>query len=113
MPGKVCKTPGAKRGHPATLEPLGGLSLAGCMVRKRPTHEFRASVGAAAGSWDNYRAPVDLGGPLNASGSVRGRIVAAAADGKDFREGVSAAARFQARPVPLGSALQCHAQRAR
>jgi outer membrane receptor for ferric coprogen and ferric-rhodotorulic acid len=56
------------------------------MIRKRATREFRASVGAGAGSWDNYRVNVDLGGPLNASGSVRGRIVAAAADGKDFRD---------------------------
>jgi outer membrane receptor for ferric coprogen and ferric-rhodotorulic acid len=58
------------------------------MVRKRPTHEFKASMGASAGSWDNYRADVDLGGPLNASGRVRGRLVAAAADGKDFRDNV-------------------------
>ncbi|MDR2325545.1 MAG: TonB-dependent receptor [Acidovorax sp.] len=58
------------------------------MVRKRPTHEFKASVGASAGSWGNYRTDADLGGPLNASGTVRGRIVAAAADGKDFRDNV-------------------------
>ncbi|TSH96399.1 TonB-dependent siderophore receptor [Verticiella sediminum] len=56
------------------------------MIRKRPTHDFRASIGAGAGSWDNYRADVDVGGPLNASGTVRGRLVAAAADGKDFRD---------------------------
>jgi len=56
------------------------------MIRKRPTQEFKASVGAGIGSWDNYRADVDLGGALNDSGSIRGRLVAAAADGKDFRD---------------------------
>ncbi|MEG3062457.1 MAG: TonB-dependent siderophore receptor [Comamonas sp.] len=56
------------------------------MIRKRPAHEFKASVGAGAGSWDNYRADVDLGGALNDSGSIRGRLVAAAADGKEFRD---------------------------
>ncbi|WP_315127000.1 TonB-dependent siderophore receptor [Comamonas antarctica] len=56
------------------------------MIRKRPTQEFKASVGAGVGSWDSYRADVDIGGALNASGSIRGRIVAAAADGKDFRD---------------------------
>lgn len=58
------------------------------MIRKRPTHEFKASVGASAGSWHNFRADLDVGGPLNTTGSVRGRLVAAAADGKDFRDNV-------------------------
>ena len=56
------------------------------MIRKRPTREFKASVGAGVGSRDNYRADVDIGGALNESGSVRGRLVAAAADGKEFRD---------------------------
>lgn len=58
------------------------------MIRKRPTQEFRASVGAGVGSWDNYRADVDVGGPLNDRGSLRGRLVAAASDGHDFRDNV-------------------------
>lgn len=56
------------------------------MIRKRPTDEFQASVGAAAGSWDNYRVDADISSPLNKSGSVRGRLVAAAADGKSFQD---------------------------
>ncbi len=56
------------------------------MIRKRPTQEFKASVGAGIGSWDSYRADVDLGGALNESGRIRGRLVAAAADSKDFRD---------------------------
>lgn len=56
------------------------------LVRKRATRQFQGSASAGAGSWNNYRADVDLSGPLNAAGTVRGRIVAAAADGKGFRD---------------------------
>lgn len=46
------------------------------LVRKLPTAEFQGSARLTAGSWDFARAEVDLSSPLNASGSVRGRIVA-------------------------------------
>ncbi len=58
------------------------------LIRKRPTQEFQASVGAAAASWDNYRADVDLSSPINESGSVRARFIAAATDGKSFIDNV-------------------------
>lgn len=45
------------------------------MVRKRPTYDFRSSVSASAGSWDNYRSEVDISGPLNDDASLRGRLV--------------------------------------
>ncbi|MFJ5446578.1 TonB-dependent siderophore receptor [Methylobacillus methanolivorans] len=45
-------------------------------IRKKPTREFQASVTGQVGSWDNYRGMVDISTPLNADGSVRGRIVA-------------------------------------
>ncbi|MBF7982157.1 TonB-dependent receptor, partial [Rahnella sp. LAC-M12] len=45
------------------------------MVRKRPTYDFRTSVSASAGSWDNYRSEVDISGPLNDDASLRGRLV--------------------------------------
>lgn len=50
------------------------------LVRKKPTKEFKASVSATAGSWDNYRTEGDISGPLNDSGSVRGRFVGAYQD---------------------------------
>ncbi|ENO86636.1 TonB-dependent siderophore receptor [Thauera linaloolentis] len=56
------------------------------LVRKRPTREFRARVGASAGSWDNYSANADIGGPLNEAGTVRGRVAAAVSDGESFRD---------------------------
>ncbi|ENO90460.1 TonB-dependent siderophore receptor [Thauera linaloolentis] len=54
------------------------------LIRKRPTREFQASVTAGAGSWDNYRLDTDVGGPLNADASLRGRLVAAHKESKTF-----------------------------
>jgi outer membrane receptor for ferric coprogen and ferric-rhodotorulic acid len=43
-------------------------------VRKRAPSEFAASIAASAGTWDNYRAEVDIGGPLAMDGRLRGRF---------------------------------------
>ncbi|MCS3433475.1 TonB-dependent siderophore receptor [Klebsiella sp. BIGb0407] len=45
------------------------------MVRKRPTYDFRSSISAGIGSWDNYRSEADVSGPLNDDASLRGRFV--------------------------------------
>lgn len=47
------------------------------MVRKRPTADFQGAVNLSLGRWDHGRAEVDLSAPLNESGSVRGRVLAA------------------------------------
>ncbi|MEF3091052.1 TonB-dependent siderophore receptor [Raoultella scottii] len=52
-------------------EPGGSVN----MVRKRPTYDFRSSISASAGSWDNYRSEMDISGPLNDDASLRGRAV--------------------------------------
>lgn len=49
-------------------------------VRKRGTENFQLSGGASAGSWDNWRGDIDIGGPLTESGNVRGRAVASVQD---------------------------------
>jgi len=54
------------------------------LVRKRPLREFQFAGSLSAGSWDNYRGEADLSTPLNASGSVRGRVAAAYEDRKYF-----------------------------
>lgn len=56
------------------------------LVRKRPTAEFQAHAGASLGSWNTLRSDVDVSGPLNASGSMRGRIVASVSDADSFRD---------------------------
>ncbi|MEK1911682.1 MAG: TonB-dependent siderophore receptor [Pseudomonas chlororaphis] len=54
------------------------------LVRKKPTKEFKASVSGTVGSWDNYRSEGDISGPLNDSGSVRGRFVGAYQDRNSY-----------------------------
>ena len=51
------------------------------MVRKKPTAQFQGSAEASVGSWGNRRGVLDLSSPLNASGSVRGRLVAVHQEG--------------------------------
>ncbi|BES73163.1 TonB-dependent siderophore receptor [Marinobacter nanhaiticus D15-8W] len=46
------------------------------LVRKRPTDEFQAHVQGSVGTEDQLGTQVDVAGPLNESGSVRGRVVA-------------------------------------
>ncbi|WP_454692153.1 TonB-dependent siderophore receptor [Achromobacter aloeverae] len=50
------------------------------MVRKRPTSETRLSANLSLGSWDYRRAELDASGPLNESGTVRGRAVVVGQD---------------------------------
>ena len=64
------------RGAAGLMRGAGSPSGAVNLVRKRPTAQFAASGAATAGSWDTFRAEGDLSSPLNASGSVRGRVVA-------------------------------------
>lgn len=72
------------RGANGLLSSTGNPSATINFVRKRPTAEFQGSVGVTVGSWDNYRLDVDLSGPLNSSGSVRGRAVAAIKEGDSY-----------------------------
>ncbi|MEQ4616877.1 MAG: TonB-dependent siderophore receptor [Corticimicrobacter sp.] len=57
------------------------------MIRKRPTHDFQASGSVSAGQWDNYRASVDVSGPLNQAATLRGRAVALASRAHGFMDG--------------------------
>lgn len=68
------------RGANGLMHGAGNPAATVNLVRKRPQREFSFSGSVSAGSWDRYRAEADLGGPLNDSGSVRGRIVSAVED---------------------------------
>lgn len=51
------------------------------LIRKRATSKtFTGSVGASAGSWDNYRAELDISTPLDSDGNIRTRVAAASYD---------------------------------
>lgn len=53
------------------------------LVRKRPGHQFGGAFSLSAGSWSNYHGTLDVTGPLNEQGTLRGRFVLAAQD-RDF-----------------------------
>lgn len=62
--------------------PSGAVNL----VRKRPTGERQIVLTGKAGSWDEYGAQLDAGGPLNEAGTLRGRFVADYGTADSFRD---------------------------
>lgn len=75
------------RGATGLLSGAGEPSASIMMQRKRPTAEFQGHVLAGVGSWDRYRGMADISGPLNDSGSVRGRLVAAYDQSRSWKDG--------------------------
>ena len=69
------------RGATGLLSGAGDPSASIELTRKRPTDHFQASVSQSAGRWDQYRTVGDVSGPLNATRTVRGRLVAAYDEG--------------------------------
>ncbi|WP_308924541.1 TonB-dependent siderophore receptor [Janthinobacterium sp. J1-1] len=63
------------RGASSLLEGTGSPGGSVNLVRKRPLAGRQASVMARAGSWDHYNGQVDVSSPLNADGSLRGRVI--------------------------------------
>ncbi len=63
------------RGANGLIAGIGNPSATINFIRKRPTKDFQAKVNVSTGSWDNYRLDADVSSSLNASGSVRGRLV--------------------------------------
>nr|WP_092621649.1 TonB-dependent siderophore receptor [Acinetobacter marinus] len=56
-------------------------------IRKRAdSKEFKGQVSASAGSWDSYSTSADLAFPMNADGSLRGRIYAKYSDEDSFMD---------------------------
>ncbi len=72
------------RGATGLMNGSGTPSAGINMVRKKPTREFQASAKVELGSWNYRRADVDVSAPLNESGSVRGRMVAAVQDAESY-----------------------------
>lgn len=52
-------------------------------VHKRPTESFSGNASFSGGSWNNYHASVDVGGPVASSKMVSARLVMAGTD-RDF-----------------------------
>lgn len=65
------------RGANAIMTGVGNPSATVNYLRKRPTSELHASASVSAGSFDNWRVEGDVSGPVNASGSLRARLIGA------------------------------------
>lgn len=55
------------------------------MVQKRPTPQRQGLASVTMGAWGKRRAELDLSGPINASGSLRARVVMAAENTQLFQ----------------------------
>lgn len=77
------------RGATGLMQGAGNPAAAINMVRKRPTQDFHMSLEGSAGTWDRYRSQVDVSGPLNSEGTLRGRAVAAYETRDSFQDVVS------------------------
>ncbi|TBV10747.1 TonB-dependent siderophore receptor [Stutzerimonas kirkiae] len=71
------------RGPAGVLQGSGDLGGTVNVVTKKPREQFGLNGSVSAGSWDNYRGELDITGPLNADGSLRGRFVGVGQD-RDF-----------------------------
>jgi outer membrane receptor for ferric coprogen and ferric-rhodotorulic acid len=72
------------RGANGLMTGPGNPSATVNFVRKRPASMPQGSLGLTLGSWNDKRVDADIAGPLNASGSVRGRLVVAAQDKNSY-----------------------------
>jgi outer membrane receptor for ferric coprogen and ferric-rhodotorulic acid len=64
------------RGANGLLSSTGNPSATVNFVSKKPTRDFTASAALTLGSWNERRGEVDLSGPLDSEGRVRGRLIA-------------------------------------
>lgn len=74
------------RGASGLLQGAGSPGGAINLVRKRGQHTPTATFTGKAGSWDHYGLQADVGGPLNDSGTIRGRMVADQDDTHSFTD---------------------------
>lgn len=75
------------RGANGLLQGSGNPSAMINMIRKRPTREFQLSGELGVGSWADYRTQLDVSGPLNTEGTLRGRTVVFLNDANGFKTG--------------------------
>nr|WP_286206744.1 TonB-dependent siderophore receptor [Thauera linaloolentis] len=75
------------RGSNGLMQGTGNPSGSFNLLRKRPTREFQLKGELGAGSWADYRAQIDVSGPLNAAGTLRGRAVAFANNANSYKTG--------------------------
>lgn len=82
------------RGATGLMAGTGDPSATINLERKLPTDTFKGYVSGSIGSWADYRSELDVSGPLNDEGTLRGRFVTSLQDANSYldryelREGV-------------------------
>ncbi|KAF0807489.1 TonB-dependent siderophore receptor [Alcanivorax sp. S71-1-4] len=72
------------RGATGLLNGIGNPSASINLVRKKPTRDFAGKIVGSVESWNGYRTELDVGGRLNPSGTLRGRVAAAYSESDSF-----------------------------
>lgn len=72
------------KGATGIVAGLGSPSASVNFIRKRPTPGFQARAEVGIGNWRRRSGEVDVGGPINGDGTVRGRLVAALRSGDSY-----------------------------
>lgn len=72
------------KGANGLMQGAGSPGAAVNLVRKRPTDTVQGSVTGTAGSWNAYRTELDLSGPINPDGSLRGRMAGSFEDAESY-----------------------------
>lgn len=72
------------KGANGLMQGAGSPGAAVNLVRKRPTDTFQGSVTGTAGSWNAYRTELDLSGPINPEGTLRGRMAGSFEDAESY-----------------------------
>lgn len=75
------------RGPAGLFNGFGGDGGTINMVRKRAPSTFQASAAVSVGNYADHREELDIGGPLNQAGTLRGRLVAAQHDRHMMQDG--------------------------
>ncbi|MBN3724641.1 TonB-dependent siderophore receptor [Burkholderia sp. Ac-20379] len=75
------------RGPAGLFNGFGGDGGVINLVRKRAPSTFQASAEVGVGNYADHRESIDIGGPLNKAGTLRGRLVAAQHDQHLMQDG--------------------------
>ncbi|RUR30261.1 TonB-dependent siderophore receptor [Vreelandella andesensis] len=77
------------RGATGLMSGSGNPAATVNFVRKRPTAMPQASISGTLGSWDHRRLDVDVSGPLDDAGRIRGRLVASGMQSDSYLDRLS------------------------
>ena len=83
-----------QRGVASLFSGAGEPGITVNIARKRALAESKTEVGLSAGTWNAYRADLDINRAFNEAATVRGRLVAAYEDRDTFMDGIGSRKNF-------------------